>query len=519
MPPENLKERTAGAVKWNLVDRLSSQLLYAVTGIVLARLLSPADFGLVGAVLVFQAFGALLVDSGFSYALIQRKAPSDLDYSSVLWFNLAVATALYLILFAAAPLIAWCFGGDPRLIPLSRVMLLVFILNASAIVQTNRLMKQMNVRLIAASNALGLFAGAVVGIWLALIGCGAWAIVWQGLTLAAVKSLALWLLTGWRPLWRFSWASLRGFFAVGSGMMLSSFLSVTFQNIYAFFIGNRAGIVPLGFYSQADKWSKMGVTSLAQVMTSSFLPTLSAVQDDPARFLRASQKMNRLGAYLALPAMGFLAVMATPIFHALFGSKWDLAIVLFQLLLVRGVFTILTSLYNNYAVALAHTRLVVQQEAFRDALALLLLVACLPLLTMSAPPSCLEWLAAASSQASASASSPDLLWGVRILLLGQVAAAAVGWLSLASKVAPLTGRSLPAFLADVLPYLALTLVIMALLWAEEQFLSLSVWPLLLLQAASAILLYLAANWLAGSVIQRELLAYVTGRQSSHNPED
>ena len=144
---EELKTLTARSVKWNIIDKVSQQILYAVTGIVLARLLSQEDFGLIGAVLVFQAFASLFVDSGFSYALIQRKAPTRLDYSTVLWFNLAMATGIYVVLYFAAPLIADCFQGDRRIIPISRVLFLSFILNASAIVQTNRLMKQMNVQI------------------------------------------------------------------------------------------------------------------------------------------------------------------------------------------------------------------------------------------------------------------------------------------------------------------------------------------------------------------------------------
>ena len=321
-----LKTLTARSVKWNLIDRLSSQVLYGITGIILARLLSQEDFGLVGAILVFQAFASLMVDSGFSYALIQRKQPTRLDYSTVLWFNMAVAMALYVVLFFCAPLIADCFQGDRRLVPLSRVMFLSFILNASAIVQTNRLMKRMDVRMVAVSNAAGLVAGAIVGITLAVAGMGAWAIVWQTLALNAVKSAVLWFTSGWLPLWRFSMQSLRSFFSVGSSMMASSFLNVLFQNIYTFFIGNRAGLVPLGYYTQADKWSKMGITSISQVLTSSFLPALSAVQDDDERFSRASQKMNRFTAYILMPAMGFLIIMATPIFHCLFGEKWDASI-------------------------------------------------------------------------------------------------------------------------------------------------------------------------------------------------
>ena len=322
---------TADSVKWNLIDKILSQLLYGVTGVILANVLSREDFGLVGAILVFQAFASLFVDSGFSYALIQRKRTSRLDYSTVLWFNLAMATAIYLVLYFCAPFIADCFGGDRRLIPLSRVMFLSFILNASAIVQTNRLMKLMDVRLVAASNALGLFAGSVAGIALALAGYGAWALVWQAIAINGVKSLVLWLASGWRPLWKFSIDSLRKFFSVGSGMMTTSLLNTIFQNIYAFFIGNRAGLVPLAYYTQADKWSKMGITTISQTVTSAFLPGLSHVQDDPARFIRVSTKMNRFTAYLVLPAMGFLAVAAPQIFHCLFAAKWDASIWLFQL--------------------------------------------------------------------------------------------------------------------------------------------------------------------------------------------
>ena len=126
---DSLKRRTAGTLKWNVIDRVATQFLYAVTGVVLARELSQDDFGLVGAVLIFQAFASLLVDGGFSYALIQRKSPTQTDYSTVLWFNLAMAATLYAAAWAAAPLIAGCFGGDMRLVPLTRVMFLTLVLN------------------------------------------------------------------------------------------------------------------------------------------------------------------------------------------------------------------------------------------------------------------------------------------------------------------------------------------------------------------------------------------------------
>ena len=191
--PDDLKLKTARTLKWNTFDRLSSQVLYAVTGIVLANLLTKQEFGLVGAIMVFQAFATLFVDSGFSNALIQRKSPTDTDYSTVFYFNVGVSVIIYAVLWLSAPLIDALFNAGGELIPLSRVMFLSFILNATAIVQTNRLMKQMNVRMIAVSNAAGLVVSGALGVWLALEGWGAWAIVWQSVTLSAVKSLILWL--------------------------------------------------------------------------------------------------------------------------------------------------------------------------------------------------------------------------------------------------------------------------------------------------------------------------------------
>lgn len=487
----SLKTKTARSVKWNVIDKVSSQLLYAVTGIVLARLLSQEDFGLVGAILVFQAFASLFVDSGFSYALIQRKAPTRLDYSTVLWFNLGVATLIYIILFFAAPLIADLFQGDRRLIPLSRVMFLSFILNASAIVQTNRLMKQMEVKMIAVSNSVGLFAGAIVGIYMAVSGYGAWAIVFQTLSLNFAKSLVLWISTGWLPLLRFSMASLRSFFKLGSSMMTTSFLTVLFQNIYSFIIGNRAGLVPLGYYTQADKWSKMGISSLSQVLTSSFLPALSAVQDDRERFARVTSKMNRFTSYLLFPAMGFLMVMATPIFHFLFEEKWDPSIILFQLLLIKGIFTVLTGLYNNYAIALAHSKLVVQMEAVRDVAALVFLLAALPFITLTR--------------------GSDIVFGITILLAGQILASVISWGVMVVKTAPVSGRSIGSFLADSLPYLIETLVIMAILWVESLLIS-NPLMLLILQGCTGVGIYYAINAMMHSAVQRDVMDFLRGKK-------
>lgn len=486
----NLKVALARTIKWNVIDKVSSQLLYAVTGIVLARMLSQEDFGLVGAIMVFQAFAQLLVDSGFSSALIQRKNPTDTDYSTVFWFNMGVAAALYVVLFFSASAIASLFQGDTRIIALSRVMFVTFIINAASIVQINRLMKQMTVRLVAIANSAGLFGGAVVGIALAVGGYGAWAIVWQAIAVGIIKGGVLWWQCGWTPRLEFSTASLRSCFKVGAGVMGSSFLNTVFQNIYSFIIGNRVGLVSLGYFTQADKWSKMGIMSLSQVLTSSFLPVLSKFQDDDAEFGRAVARMNRLTAYLLFPAMGFLAVMATPIFHALFGTKWDGAIVLFQLLLLRGVFTVLTQLYNHYILALGRSRLLVNTEIIRDVVALAAIFVTLPYIALSSPA--------------------DVTEGLRIFIGGQVVASAATWLATLILSARLTVNGVGRFLLDLVPYAALSLPIMAAMALLAPLIS-DPWTLIATQSAVGIGAWLGVNALLGSVIQRDVLKYIARR--------
>lgn len=487
---EGLKLRTARTMKWNVIDRLSQQVLYAITGIVLARELTQADFGLVGAVLIFQAFANLLVDSGFSSALLQRKAPTRLDYSSVLWFNLLVAAALYAILWVCAPIIAQCFENDQRLIPLSRVMFLSFILNAAAIVQTNRFMKEMNVRPVAMSNAIGLAAGAVVGIWLAVSGCGAWAIVWQTIVAAAVKTSLLWIISRWTPLLRLSWHALRSFMSVGLGMMFTSLLNTIFLNLYSFFIGNRVGLVSLGYYTQSDKWSKMGSASISQVLTSTFVPVLSSVQDDAPRFRRMVRRMNRVTAYITVPAMLGLAVLATPLFHTLFGAKWDPSILLFRILLIRGIFVVLNSLYGNYMLALGRSKAIVAMETVRDVTAVIALAVTFPYMAIVTPT--------------------DPVWGVTVMLWGQLAATVISWIVALVTVSRITGVSAFAFVTDNLPYLALTLVaaapVIPLLGS-----SLAPWLQLFAGFAAGLAVYLIANFLLRSRVQSDAIAYFRGR--------
>lgn len=487
-----LKVRTAGTIKWNLIDRVSTQVLYAVTGIVLARELSQEEFGLVGAALVFQAFASLFVDSGFASALIQRKAPTRLDYSSVMWFNVAVAVALYIILWFCAPAIA-SFYGDGRIVDISRVLFLSLIINSTTLVQTNILMKKMDVSKIAISNATGLTAGAVVGIALAVSGFGAWAIVWQTLTLALAKALSLWALTRWMPLISFSRAALCSYLPVAMRMSVTSFLSVLFQNIYSMLVGNRAGMTSLGYYTQSDKWSKMSIASISQTLTASFMPVLSEVQDQPARFANICSRFNRFTSYILFPMTVGPIVLVEPLFHMLFGTKWDPSIILFQLLILRGAFTVLCAVYNNYLLALGRAKTIMRLEIVRDLVAIVALIATLPYLNVE------------------TAGNPT--WGLSVMLWWQVAASLLTWLLMLVVTVRAAKASLWSYLRDMLPYLMMSVVIAPLmLWVRDAMPA--AWLAALTPAVLAVGLYMGANALLGSKIQKETLDYLLRRKSS-----
>lgn len=486
---QTLKTKTAGTLKWNLIDRVSTQVLYAITGIVLARELTQEEFGLVGAALVFQAFASLLIDSGFASALIQRKAPTRLDYSSVMWFNFAVAIVLYIILWFCAPFIA-DFYGDIRIVPISRVLFVSLIINAGILVQANILMKKMDVSKIAIANAVGLASGAAVGITLAFMGYGAWAIVWQTLALSLVKTVLLWLLARWLPLMKFSWTALRSFIPIASKMMFSSFLSTLFQNIYSLVVGNRAGMAQLGYYSQSDKWSKMSVTSISQTLTASFMPVLSEVQDQPVRFSNICSRFNRFTAYILFPLTVGQIVLAEPLFHALFGSKWDPSIFLFQLLILRGVFTVLCSLYNNYLLALGHAKAILWMEVLRDVSAIVALAVTLPYIDVF--------------------SDAEPTWGLSVMLIGQLIASALTWVVMLGLTVKIAKASFWLYIRDLLPYLVLSLVAApVMIWLRD--VMPDEWMGIFVPAIFAIVFYMGANYLLGSKIQQEVLAFLFGR--------
>lgn len=479
MDNPSLKLKTARTLKWNTIDRVSSQVVFALVGIVLANVIPKADFGLVGALAIFQAFAIIFVDSGFGAALLQKEKPTEEDYSTVFWFNLAVSIFLYLLLYACGPLIADLFH-DNRLEPLSKVMFLTFVVNGLAIVQTNRLMKRMDVKMIAVSDLIGLGISGVIGIWMALEDCGAWALVAQQLSLAATKTLILWFTGHWLPKAVFCMASLRQIWSVGISVFSSSMLNTICLNIYNFIIGVFYGMVPLGVYTQAEKWSKMGSASVSQILTSSFVPVLSGAQSDPERYRRYMSRINRFTAFILFPFMLGLTVAGEPIFHTLFGTKWDEAIPLFQILMARGIFIVLLSLYSNYLLGLGRSRALFAAEVVKDASIAVALLATV------------------------------FLGDITILVWGQLAASLLAWAIVLGITCHTTGITARRMISDLLPFLFAAFAMCAFCIAAGSLTSVPILQLAI-EVAIGIGSYILVTKIAGIPELGEAFAYLTGR--------
>jgi len=476
----SLKLKTARALKWNSIDKISSQVLYAIVGVILANVLPKEDFGLVGALLIFQAFATLFVDSGFGAALLQKKEPSQDDYSTIFWMNIIFSIVIYALLWIFAPVIASIFH-DPRLIPLGNGMFLTFIFNALGIVQINRLMKRMDVRMIAIANIIGLIVSGGLGVYLAIAGYGAWALVWQSVSLAAVKSGWVWITGGWIPSFVISRESFRQMWRIGLSVFSSSFLNTVCLNAYNFVIGAFfQPLTALGIYTQADKWSKMGSASVSQIMTASFIPLLSRAQGESSQFHRYQRKTNRFAAFITLPFLAGLAVIGTPLFHTLFSDKWDAAIPLFQILSIRGIFIVLLSLYNNYLLALGKGKLLVKVEIIKDVI-----------------------LAAAIL-------ATVFFHDITLLVQGQLLASILTWLVVLFITSRSTGLDVKAMLSDMIPFAVATLVMMALCIGIMQLIH-GALLCLSTQILAGVLIYILTLKLMRNEELTEATGYILGR--------
>lgn len=324
MPEESLKNKTVKGVVWSSVERFSVQGVQFLVMLVIARLLDPKDFGLVGMLAIFLAVAQSLIDSGFSQALIRKQDRTEVDNSTVFYFNIVVSAVLYLILYAIAPWVS-DFYNEPQLCSLMRVLCLIVIINSFAVVQRAIYTASINFKTQAKASFIAALASGLVGVWMAYNGYGVWTLVWQQLLNAGINTLLLWIYSNWYPRWVYSWQSFRELFAFGSKLLASGLLDTLYTNIYLLVIGKLFNAASLGYYTQADRFTKLPSSNITGILQRVTYPVLCSIQDDDERLREDYRRLLRLSAFIIFPMMCLLAGVANPLVELLIGEKWRFA--------------------------------------------------------------------------------------------------------------------------------------------------------------------------------------------------
>ncbi len=315
------KTRVVSNLIWRFFERCGAQLVSFAVTVVLARILDPAEYGPISKVAVFTSILLVFVDSGMANALIQKKDPDDLDYSSVFWFNLSFGTALYLLLFLAAPLVARLYH-DARLVPLLRVLGLTLVVAGVKNVQQAYVSKTLQFKRFFFATLGGTLFSAALGIAMAWKGFGVWALVAQQLSNVVVNTVILWFTVGWRPKRLFSTGRLKGLLSYGWKLLGAQLLDTVYLKLYPLVIGMRYTDADLAFFERGNHLPNLVVENINYSIDSVLLPVLSDQQDRRDRLREMTRRAIRTSSYVMMPLMAGLAVCAEPLIRLLLTEKW-----------------------------------------------------------------------------------------------------------------------------------------------------------------------------------------------------
>ena len=360
----SVRDDTPGAIAWASIETFLRQGIQFGSGIVLARLLTPADFGLVAMLGIFIAFATLLVNSGFASALIQQREENIVDSSTVFWFNIASGTVMALALGVCAPLIARFFG-HPELVPITWAMALNLWLTSWLTVHTALLTRHLNFRVQAKASGISNLAGAAVAILLALRGAGVWALVAQILATTLLNVMLIWWMHRWRPVASFSGKSFRRMFGFGGFMLAADILNALSTRLYTLLIGRLYSSSDLGLYSRGVTTRDASQTMLGTIFSRVALPVLSRHGKDPDALRKRLKAANQLTMALNLPAMIGLALVANVAVPTLFGHQWAGTVPVLQILCLGGALYPLQLSNLQVLMAQGHTQKLFRLEVLK----------------------------------------------------------------------------------------------------------------------------------------------------------
>ncbi len=350
MAEQTLKEKTAKGLFWGALNNGTMQILNVLIGILLARLLSNADYGLIGMLAVFTAVAGALQESGFTSAIANLENPTDNDYNSVFWFSTIVSWCSYLVLFFCAPLIA-NFFHHTELVNLSRFLFVSLLFSAIGTAPTAYLFKNIMVKETTILRVSSLVISGIVGIVLAWQNYGYWSLAWQQVLYITLTSLGRFFIIPWRPSLKINFAPIRKMFSFCYKILITTVVNIVSQNLLTFIFGRLYTANAVGNFSQAFKWDTMASTMISGTTSQVAQPVLAEVKLETERQVTVFRKMLRFTAFLAFPAMFGLSMVAHEFIIVLISDKWADSIPLLRILCISGAFLPFYTLYQNLMIS------------------------------------------------------------------------------------------------------------------------------------------------------------------------
>lgn len=342
----SLKQQTIHGLTWSFIDHLTRLGVNFVVGIILARLLSPREFGLIGMLTIFISVSESFIKSGFEQALIRKKNATNTDFSTVFYFNMLVGILFFLILYFSAPAISRFFN-EPKLIKLLHILGIVLIVNAFTIIQRTILTRNINFKLITKISAVSSVLSGIIGIYMAHKGFGVWSLVIKTISQQGISSMLLWFWSHWRPTLVFSKKSFLELFNFGYKLLLSGLLNTLYKNIYYLIIGRYYSAETLGFYTRAQEFKSLPSNSITSVVSRVSYPILSKLQDEPQKLKYGYKKIITGIMFITFVLMFGMAAVAEPLIIIIIGEQWRTSVRYLQLLCFVGMMYPLHALNLN----------------------------------------------------------------------------------------------------------------------------------------------------------------------------
>ncbi|MCR5378011.1 MAG: lipopolysaccharide biosynthesis protein [Fibrobacter sp.] len=362
---------------WTGIEKIVNKAVNFLIGIALARMLAPTDYGVIGMLAIFIAVANTFTDSGLSNALIQKQDRTEKDFCTIFYFNIVVAIGFYLALFFASPYIAQ-FYNMPILEDVTKVVALSLIITGFTAVQRTRLTIDLRFQTQALISVISLLVTGAVGLILAYLGFGVWALVFQALAGQLISSICIWYCSRWMPKLIFSKTSFKQLFGFGSKLLCSSLINTIYGNLYTLVIGKAFSPADVGFYNKGNEYALLPTQAMQDMTLKVNYPILAKMQDDNERLLRAYRKLLRTPLFLLYPVLTVIAVTAEPLIEVMIGPKWLPCVPILQVLCFGYMFSPLTHINLNLLYVKGRTDLVLKLELIKKPIGFAILFATLP---------------------------------------------------------------------------------------------------------------------------------------------